>query len=144
MNGVWSLSPAIKRTLLSCTSGVHFIEIPLCLLKRYVDFNQRYYEGGLEGGVHEKEQGWTRGEGGQNLAILRDRTFWMSPRHTYTIPYKYIYIYIYIYGMVYGMYIVYIYIWYIYGIYTNYTVTTFIKLYHLRRTDCSHLFNINT
>ena len=120
MNGVWSLSPAIKRTLWSCTSGVHFIEIPLCLLKRYVEFNQRYYVGGggLEGGVHENEQGWTRGEGGQNLAILRDRTFWMSPRHIYTIPYKYIYIYIYC--MVYGMYIVYIYMVYIWHIYKLY------------------------
>ena len=63
MNDVRSLSPAIKRTLLSCTSGVHFIEIPLCLLKRYVEFNHRYYGGGgggglgLEGGVHENEQG---------------------------------------------------------------------------------------
>ena len=27
-----------------------------------------------------------------------------------------------------------VYIWYIYSVYANYTVTTFIKLYHLRRT----------
>ena len=34
---------SIKRTLLSCTNGVHFIEIPLSHLKRHIKFNQRYY-----------------------------------------------------------------------------------------------------
>ena len=41
----WTLYKAdisIKRTLLSCTNGVHFIKIPLWLLKRHVEFNQRY------------------------------------------------------------------------------------------------------
>ena len=34
-------------------------------------------EGG--GGLLENEQRRTRGEGGQNLEILSERTFWMSP-----------------------------------------------------------------
>ena len=32
---------SIKQTLLSCINGVHFIEIPLWVLKRQVEFNQR-------------------------------------------------------------------------------------------------------
>ena len=31
---------SIKRTFLSCTNGVNFIEIPLWLLKRHVEFKQ--------------------------------------------------------------------------------------------------------
>ena len=41
----WTLYKAdisIKRTLLSCTIGVHFMEISLWLLERHVEFNQRY------------------------------------------------------------------------------------------------------
>ena len=43
----WTLFKAdisIKRTLLSCTNGVHFIGTPpQQLLKRHVEFNQRYW-----------------------------------------------------------------------------------------------------
>ena len=31
-------------------------------------------------GVLENEQGQTRGRGGQNSGIMRERTFWMSPK----------------------------------------------------------------
>ena len=34
---------SIKRTLLSCTNSVHFIGTSLQLLKRHVEFNQRYW-----------------------------------------------------------------------------------------------------
>ena len=59
----WTLYKAessIKRTLLSCTNGVYFIEIPLWLLKW----------GGGGGG---------RG-GSQNSEILSERSFWMPPK----------------------------------------------------------------
>ena len=38
---LYKVDISIKQTLLSCTSGVHFIEIPLWVLKRQVEFNQR-------------------------------------------------------------------------------------------------------
>ena len=76
MNGVQSFSLAIKPTLLLCINDVHFIEIPLRLLKRHVEFNQRYWYsslisflggGGGEGGwgcskTNKEEQGWRGGE----------------------------------------------------------------------------------
>ena len=75
MNGMQSFSLAIKPTLLLCTNDVHFIEIPLRLLKRHVEFNQRYWYsslisflgGGGEGGwgcskTNKEEQGWRGGE----------------------------------------------------------------------------------
>ena len=34
---------SIKRTLLLCTNSVHFIGTSLQLLKRHVEFNQRYW-----------------------------------------------------------------------------------------------------
>ena len=92
---------SIKRTLLSCTNNVHLIEIPLWLLKRHVEFNQRYYStryffslnfssieiegervsssqnertlGG--GGVLENEKGQTRGEVGGGV---KTREFWAN------------------------------------------------------------------
>ena len=77
MNGVQSFSLAIKPTLLLCINDVHFIEIPLRLLKRHVEFNQRYWYsslisflggGGGGMGVLKNEQGRTRveGEGGES------------------------------------------------------------------------------
>ena len=84
MNGMQSFSLAIKPTLLLCTNDVHFIEIPLRLLKRHVEFNQRYWYsslisflgGGGEGGwgcskTNKEEQGW---RGGGNL----ERTYFLN------------------------------------------------------------------
>ena len=39
---LYKVDLSIKRTLLSCTIGVHFMEISLWLLERHVEFNQRY------------------------------------------------------------------------------------------------------
>ena len=87
MNDVRSLSPAIKRTLLSCTSGVHFIEIPLCLLKRYVEFNHRYY-GGVGGGGRvgrrsaRKRTRMNKGGGGSKFGNL-ERPYFLNVPQTH-------------------------------------------------------------
>ena len=92
MNGMQSFSLAIKPTLLLCTNDVHFIEIPLRLLKRHVEFNQRYWysslisflggRGGGGMGVLENEQGRTRVEGGGNL----ERTYFLNvPKNFFVI-----------------------------------------------------------
>ena len=57
----WTLYKAdisIKRTLLSCTNGVHFIETPMWILKRYVQFKQ------IEGkrvSSSQKKRTWGKG-----------------------------------------------------------------------------------
>ena len=94
---------SVVRSLLSCSNGVHFIQIPLWLLKRHVEFNQRYQYSLLiyflkisqvqklrgEGEFQLKrtylERGWgvasqrrtraNKGEGGQKSEILSERTF---------------------------------------------------------------------
>ena len=101
----WTLYKAdisIKRTLLSCTNGVHFIEIPLWFLKRHVLINlfsvnftsiETEWERGSSsqnertlrgGGVVENEQGWTRGHRRSKSGILSELTFWMSPINSHS------------------------------------------------------------
>ena len=82
MNGVQSFSLAIKPTLLLCINDVHFIEIPLRLLKRHVEFNQRYWYSSLisflggggrgDGGAQKRTR---KNKGGGGGGILSERTF---------------------------------------------------------------------
>ena len=70
MNGMQSFSLAIKPTLLLCTNDVHFIEIPLRLLKRHVEFNQRYWYSSL---ISFLGGGGGRGDGGARKRTRKNK-----------------------------------------------------------------------
>ena len=94
---------SIKRTFLSCTNGAHFIEIPLWLLKRHVEFKQtlvliinffslnftiieiewvrvsssqnKHTLGGRGGGGYRK---WTRANKGEERGMVKTRESWAN------------------------------------------------------------------
>ena len=105
MNGKQSLSPAIKRTLFSCTNGVHFIEILLWLLSKktrwvqskilvliinffFLNCTSIERERGWvlaktnvpwgRGGMLENKHGQTRGEGGGSKLGNLKRTYFLN------------------------------------------------------------------